>query len=85
MNPLLQTKFVDANRMIDIVKWTWVVYIFPGKLSTVLLTVVDFLREDFGDQNLVFEEVGNPGGIDFTDDSIIVERITLLNVEAHIN
>lgn len=80
MDPLVQIKFVDANRMVSIVKWTRVIFV-----STVLPTVVHFLREDFGDQNLVSEEAGDPTGIGFTGDSIVVERVTLLNVKTQIN
>lgn len=71
--------------MVHIEKWTWVIHVFPVKLSTVLLTVVDFLREDFGDQNLVFEKVADLARITFTSDSVVVELLTLLNMETHIN
>ena len=85
MNLLVQIKFVDADRMVHIEKWTWVIYVFEEELSTVLPTVVHFLRKDFGDQNLVLKEIGYPGGIAFTSDSIIVALRTLLNVETQIN
>ena len=71
--------------MVDIEKRPWIIHVFPVILPTVRLAVVDFLREHFGDQNLVSEEVLDPTGIRLTSDSVIIERVTLFNVETQVD